>query len=266
MERSGFARIAPSRGKDFSTKPAPNPIEQRVTMNSTTAEVSYRVWACDNQVYGPISLPVLAQWVQEGRVLRDTWIYLDGVKQWRPSGTIEELHEHFPPGEATAFLQRQSANGGGIDPEELRQFAVLSGLSNRELAQLVRLGELRQHRPGELILRQAEPGDALFFVLSGTVRARLLVGGDDKTLVRIPAGEFLGVMAMFTQSPRSADVVAESATRLLRFTAEAFRLLIAENPAAAAPMLFAIARTMANRILADNQRFQKEVASEFVWR
>ncbi len=234
-------------------------------MKGTSSEESYRVWACDNQVYGPIPLPVLVDWVEDGRVLRNTWVYLDHTKQWRPAGTVEAVQPYFPPGEATAYLQRQ-ASEGGINPEELRQFAVLSSLSSHDLAQLVLLGELREHGPGEMILRKGDPGDALFFVLGGTVRARLLVGGDDKTLMRIPAGEFLGEMAMFTQSLRSADVVAETPTRLLRFTAEAFRQLIKDNPAAAAPMLFAIARTMANRILADNQRFQQEVASGFVWR
>lgn len=235
-------------------------------MNDTGTEESYRVWACDNQVYGPITLPVLVEWVQDARVLRQTWIYLDSKKEWRPAGKIETLQGYFPVGEATAFVARQVAEGGGISPEELRQFVVLSSLSNHELALLIRLGEFLEHRPGDVILRKGDPGDALFFVLTGTVRARLLVGGDDKTLLRIPAGEFLGEMAMFTQSRRSADVISETNTRLLRFTAQAFRQLIEENPAAAAPMLFAMARSMANRIMADNQRFQSEVASGFVWR
>lgn len=234
-------------------------------MSSTSNQAVYRVWACDNQVYGPIPLSILVDWVQDARVLRNTWIYLDDTKQWCPADTIEALQGCFPPDEATTFLRNQSAQGG-INAEELRQFSVLSSLSNHDLAQLVFLGELREHGPGEIILRKGDPGDALFFVLSGKVRARLLAGGDDKSLMEIPAGEFLGEMAMFTQSPRAADIVAESPTRLLRFTAEAFRQLINENPSAAAPMLYAIARTMANRLLAGNQRFLQEVVSGFVWR
>ena len=85
-------------------------------------------------------------------------------------------------------------------------------------------------------------------------------------MAKIIAGEFFGDMAMFTQSPRSADVIAENEARLLRFGADSFRLLIGQNPAAAAPVLFGLAGTMAHRILEDNERFQREVASEFVWR
>ena len=128
-----------------------------------------------------------------------------------------------------------------------------------------RPGELHRPPPGERIIKQGDPADALFFVLAGGVRVRLIVGLQDKTLARIPAGEFFGEMAMFTQSARSADVLAEEGTRLLRFSAESFRLLIAEKPEAAARMLFAIARTMANRISEDNRRLKTQVASEFLW-
>jgi CRP-like cAMP-binding protein len=206
------------------------------------------------------------QWAEEGRVTRDTWVFLEETHEWRPASKIEPLRDTFPAGETTLFLRRLPAEEGGIQPEELRQFAVLSSLSNHELAQLIRLGELVHARAGEAVIKRGDPGDALFFVLSGSVRARIFVGGEEKSLALISAGEFFGDMAMFTQSPRSADVVAEGDTRLLRFGAEAFRLLIGQNPAAAAPMLFGIAGTMAHRIMEDNQRFQREVASEFVWR
>jgi cyclic nucleotide-binding protein len=234
--------------------------------NRNFAEETYRVWACDNQVYGPVTWSALVQWVEEGRVLRDSWIYLEAGGEWRPAHKIGPLHDYFPPGETTIFLHKQAAEEGGIAPEELRQFAILSSLSNQELAQLVRLGEVVHALPGDIIIKRGDPGDALFFVLEGAVRARIFVGGEEKSLAKIAAGEFFGDMAMFTQSPRSADVVAEVDTRLLRFGADSFRLLIGQNPAAAAPMLFAIAGTMAHRILEDNQRFQKEVAAEFVWR
>ena len=251
------------RFSEFSvTSQGLNPMDA----NRNYAEETYRVWACDNQVYGPVAWPILVQWAEDGRVLRDTWIFLEGSKEWRPAHKIEPLSDYFPPGETTMFLHRQAVEQGGIRPEELRQFAVLSSLSNHELAQLIRLGELVHAQAGEIVIKRGDPGDALFFVLAGSVRVRIFVGGEEKTLACISAGEFFGDMAMFTQSPRSADVVTEGETRLLRFGAESFRLLIGQNPAAAAPMLFGIAGTMAHRIMDDNQRFQREVASEFVWR
>src|ERR1043166_6973610 len=116
---------------------------------------------------------------------------------------------------------------------------VLTGLSNRDLAHFIQLSELVVAQPGQSIIRRHEPGDSIFFVLSGSVRARIMVARDEKTLARIPAGQFVGEMSMFTQTPRAADIVAEEETRLLRFSAEAFRTLIMENAAAAPPLLSA---------------------------
>jgi hypothetical protein len=225
----------------------------------------YKVWADDNQVYGPVDLPTLVQWIQEGRVLGRTWLYLEAQNEWRPAGKIEALHSYLPPGVETNFLERQ-ASEGAITPHELRQVAILSGLSNQALAHLIRFGELQCLAPGEIVIKKGDPGDALFFVLAGTLRARLVVGFEDRTLARITTGEVFGEMAMFTQSARSADVVSEVESRLLRLGADAFRELIAANPEAAAPMLFSIARMMADRIKDHNARFQREAAAEFLWR
>ena len=237
-----------------------NPGLTALDANRNWREEHYRIWAFDNQVYGPVPWPVLLQWAEEGRVQRKTWVFLEGAQEWRMANQIEALHNRFPSGETTMFLQRQATEEGGIAPEELRQFPALATLSNSDLAQLLRLGELRHAQPGEVIIKRGDPGDALFFILTGTLRARIFVGLEKKELAEMNAGEIFGDMAMFTQSARSADVVAETETRLLRVSADSFRLLITQSPSAAASMLFGIAGSMAHRILDDDLRlFQREV-------
>lgn len=226
----------------------------------------YRVWACDNQVYGPIPLNILAEWVRDSRVFRDTWLYIESQRVWCLAEKVDELRGTFPAGTETSFLQSQSLQPGGIDPYELRNFPVLAGLSNHDLVQLIQLAELVCVAPGDFIIRRKEPGDSIYFILSGSVRARIVVGSDEKNLAHIPSGQFFGEMSMFTQTPRAADVLAVEETRLLRFSVEAFRALIAQNPSAAAPMLYSISTAMAQRIMDTNNKFQTEVASGFVWR
>jgi len=153
-------------------------------------EETYRVWACDNQVYGPVSWLTLVEWARDGRVTQDTWIYLESTRDWRLAKTIEPLRENCPPGETTMFFRRQSAADGGIRPEELRQFAVLASLPNHELAELIRLGELVNAQKDQTVIKRGDPGDAVYFLLAGSVRARIFVGGDEKTLAHISAGEF----------------------------------------------------------------------------
>lgn len=230
------------------------------------AEASYRVWACDNQVYGPVTASTLLEWIQDGRVFHDTWLFLEHGGQWRQAGDIAALQHHFQPGEGTQILLNRVEAAAGVCLADLRQFNIFAGLSAGQLLKLLQLAEFQEAAPREPIIRRRDPGDSIYLVLSGSVRARLEVGGDERVLARIQAGEFFGELSMFTHSPRSADVVAEEETRLLRFTAEAFQKLITEDPAAAAPLLHGIASDLAHRIVDDNQRFQKEVAAEFVWR
>jgi len=188
------------------------PVQDRET---EAGEATFRVWACDNQVYGPIPESVLKQWVQETRVQRDTWVYNETKMEWRQASKLDELRYSWPAGEDTIFLSRQLKAATGIDVYELRMFPIFAGLANRDLAEIIRYAELRVLQPGEVAMRRREPGDAIFLVLSGMLRARISVGGDEKVLSKIPPGEFFGEMAMLTQTTRSADVVAPRATARL---------------------------------------------------
>lgn len=228
---------------------------------------TYKVWACDNMVYGPIGLDTLLEWGREERVLPTTWILVESQNAWHPAREIPELRAFFDGHPAVAPLavpvegQSESAH-----PDELRSFCVFSGLSNRQLEQFIRFCSVRTCGDEEVLIKRGDPGDAVFFVLSGSVRARLVIGMEDKTLAHIPSGEFFGEMAMFSQSPRSADIVAEGGARLLRLSAEAFVLLTRELPDLACPILFGMARVMSARISDDNQRLRRDAAASFVWR
>jgi hypothetical protein len=70
---------------------------------------------------------------------------------------------------------------------------------------------------------------------------------------------------MFLQSKRTADVLAETQSRLFRMSTNAFQLIVKQIPELASPILFNIGTTMAHRIAEDNQRFYREVTSQFLW-
>jgi CRP-like cAMP-binding protein len=120
--------------------------------------------------------------------------------------------------------------------------------------------------PGTRIIKKGDPGDALFLVLAGEVRVRLIIGMEDKTLCTIRAGQFFGEMALFNNSPRSADVVAVTETRLMRVTQPAFMLFVEEIPDLASAILHTLASTMADRLVAANARYQQDTAADFLWR
>jgi CRP-like cAMP-binding protein len=73
------------------------------------------------------------------------------------------------------------------------------------------------------------------------------------------AGECFGEIALFDQGPRSADVVANKESVLLKVSSDAFDKLRREAPELSAPILFAISKTLAARIRADNKRIKDSV-------
>jgi len=48
----------------------------------------------DDEQYGPVTEAGLAEWVEDGRVGRDTWLWREGWPDWRQAS--DALPEHFP--------------------------------------------------------------------------------------------------------------------------------------------------------------------------
>jgi hypothetical protein len=234
-------------------------------MNAGSAD-SYKVWADDDSAYGPVDTATLIQWVQDARVSPETFVQSQADLRWRQASDVEALRGKFS---AAADSDGPSTGGdGSLLAAKLGEFSVFSGLSKSGLEQLAALGKFYQAAPDTLIVRQGDPCDAVYFVVSGGLRVRLLIGianQQDQTLCKLGGGEFFGEMGMFLQNKRTADVIAETESCLFRMTTNAFRLLANQIPELAAPVLFNLGVTMARRVAEDNQRFYREVTSQFLW-
>ena len=158
--------------------------------------------------------------------------------------------------------------GASSVAEALHEFPFFAGLTNEGLEQIAALGKAYEVAPKDLIVQQDDACNAVYFVLSGKLRVRLIIGAMDridKTLCKLARGEFFGELGMFLQSKRTADVIAETQSRLFRMNTNAFQLLVKQIPELASPVLFNIGATMARRVAEDNQRLYQEVTSQFVW-
>lgn len=222
----------------------------------------YKVWATDNMMYGPITLDTLMQWVEEGRVLPDTWIHSESSNSWSRAKEFAALRDCFRDLTDTAYIARFES----VQPQELRNFPLFAAFSDKDLEEFFHFTKVQEAMPEQVIIKKDAPCDAAYLLVSGQVRVRLLVGFEEVVLARIGPGEFFGELGMFTQSRRTADVVAQTESRLLRVSAQAFQLMIRQIPRLAAPLLFSMAQCMAHRIADDNKKLQREVASSFLWR
>jgi CRP-like cAMP-binding protein len=236
-------------------------------MQNQPFEDSYKVRACDNMVYGPVSMAILLEWARDERVLPDTWIHCASDDSWQKADALPALHKALrESSQATSGAEDPSKCYGEISADELRQFPLLAKLTVKQLEQVRRFGELCVAMPGTRIIKKGDPGEALYLVLAGEVRVRLIIRMEDKTLFTIKAGQFFGEMALFNNSPRSADVVAVTETRLMRLTQDAFMLFVEEIPDLASKVLHTLASTLADRLVAANSRYQQDTVADFLWR
>jgi len=236
-------------------------------MEATSADAVFKVLSSDNLIYGPIDLATLVQWVRERRVHRESWIHSETANTWVAAGSIDALQPEFDVlAEVPKAAPSAEAALPSITIDELRGFERFAPYSNEDLALLLTFSELVTAEKGDLIIKNGDLSDSMFLVLSGQVRARIRVGGHDTSLGTMEPGELFGEVAMLAQTARSADVVAEVPTRLLRLSSERFQQLMSDHSQLAARILYNISRLLATRISQRNQQLEKDLASDFVWR
>src|SRR5580692_9525671 len=104
-------------------------------------------------------------------------------------------------------------------------------LGPADLERLRKVTREMSFAPHQIIFKEGDPGDGVFFVREGLVQISAVAGyGDSKVLTRIPAGEFFGEMAVFDNQPRSATATAEEATTLYFIGRSDFEKLLDEMP------------------------------------
>jgi hypothetical protein len=208
------------------------------------------IWGIDDAPYGPVELPVLVNWIKDERVLADTWVFARRIGAWQRAADIPELKMFF--NRSTAATSQPGSRP--ITPGALRRMKILADLSDAQLEHLLDFIELQRVRQWTVVVKQHDPGDAMYLILEGELRARVVMGDQEMILSTFGPGDFFGEMALFDRGPRSADVVANVDAHLIRLSATSFDKLTREAPALATPFLQATARTLSARIRADNKR------------
>ena len=136
----------------------------------------------------------------------------------------------------------------GITPGSLRRMKIFARMSEEQLERFIQFMEVVPVRQWAELVKQGDLSDAMYLVLEGELRVRMMIGGKETTLVTLGTGEFFGEISLFDHGPRSADVVANSDSTLLKIAASSVEKLMAEAPELAAPFLFAIINFL-NKIL-----------------
>jgi voltage-gated potassium channel len=93
------------------------------------------------------------------------------------------------------------------------------------IADVARLLRPREYAARAIIVRRGEPGDCMYFVVSGDVEVQLR-----PEPVFLGPGEFFGEVALLTGGPRNATIVALRQCTLLSLDIADFRQLLGRQP------------------------------------
>jgi CRP-like cAMP-binding protein len=109
------------------------------------------------------------------------------------------------------------------------------------------------YNDGDAIVTQGEVGHCMYVVQSGEVEVFHLVGGTEKRLATLHAGDFFGEMSVFEQETRSATVRAKGEAQVMTVDKKTLLRRIKDDPLLAVNLL----QTLSKRVRDLNQ----EVAS-----
>ena len=228
-------------------------------MAHSSEDTGFIVWGIDQSPYGPVELPTLVSWVKDERVTADTWIFVPKNDAWQRAAEVMELQMFFHTKSNGQSGPAVTMGPTGIDPRALRRIKILANLTDEQLERFAQFVEVEKVPQWSMIVKQGDPGDAMYFILEGELRVRINLMGKETILATLSVGEFFGDISLFDHGPRSADVLANTDSVVLKISSSAVDELSKAAPELATAFLRAIGRTLTARIRADNKRYGDSV-------
>jgi CRP-like cAMP-binding protein/thioredoxin reductase/Fe-S-cluster-containing hydrogenase component 2 len=112
---------------------------------------------------------------------------------------------------------------------EIKTF-LMPQVEDEVLAEVVASSAVVEFKPNEKLIEEDAADDSVYLIRKGSVTVSMRVGGKDVVLAYVPAGNYVGEMALITHRHRAATVTAASATEAIRIDSVAFRALLERDP------------------------------------
>jgi CRP-like cAMP-binding protein/Fe-S-cluster-containing hydrogenase component 2 len=119
------------------------------------------------------------------------------------------------------------------------------------LDEVVRTAQVVQFKPNDTLIEEGARDDSVYLIQSGSVTVSARVAGKDVVSAYVPAGNYVGEMAMLMDAPRCATVKATVVTEAIRIDSAAFRALVERDP----KLRLQVEKKLADRLV-DRHRLQ----------
>jgi CRP/FNR family cyclic AMP-dependent transcriptional regulator len=126
--------------------------------------------------------------------------------------------------------------------ELLKKVPLFAGCSKSELRELAKSADELDVREGTVLTREGRAGREFFVLISGTAR----VTRNGRKIADVGPGDWLGEIALLTDSPRTATVIATSPIDLLVITDRRFRTVVETMPSIALKVLSTVSERLSH--------------------
>jgi putative ABC transport system ATP-binding protein len=84
-------------------------------------------------------------------------------------------------------------------------------------------------QPGEIIIRQGDPGELFYLIRNGEVDVVVEEGGRERTVAKLGEGQYFGEAALLRDEPRNATVIARTKCVFYTLGKEDFKDVLARS-------------------------------------
>ena len=120
-----------------------------------------------------------------------------------------------------------------ISTDQLKNVPLFAGLGDKELKSIADSMTERTFDAGSAVTEEGKSGIGFFVIQDGSAT----VSVDGNEVRKLGAGDYFGEIALMTNSPRTATIVADTDLHCSGLTAWDFRALIEGNPAMSVTLL-----------------------------
>lgn len=128
--------------------------------------------------------------------------------------------------------------------EILRRIPIFAKIEPAKLKLMAFASERVTYKPGQVLFKQGERGDAAFIVLKGTADVLINAANGPLKVASLSENEIIGEIAILCDIPRTATVEAATELTTLRITAELFFRMLMDFP----EMGVEVMRVLAHRL------------------
>ena len=143
-----------------------------------------------------------------------------------------------------------------MNAEFLKKVELFRGLDDAELADILMLGMVKEHKKDDVIFEDGTAGDRFYVLYRGSIRiGKVYEQMGEEALTILKPGDFLGEMSFFDEEPRSARAVAHEDSQLLEIRNQDLKDHMNDHPEVAIRFLWAFCRTLSKRVRDTNNKF-----------